>query len=268
MARLPTIEVREHGRPTDPVVVVLHGGPGAPGSARGLARALAPRFRVLEPLQRRAGDVPLTVARHVEDLLHVAPAGAALVGWSWGAMLALSFAAAYPARARRLALVGCGTYSEVTRAEYRRRMARRGGAPWAELQEAIARSEDGDERERLLARLAELGERVQGHELLPTDGADGVEVDAAGHQETWADVLRLQTAGVEPLAFRTIRSPVLMLHGAHDPHPGRATYELLRGFVPQLELCELAACGHTPWRERHAREPFLERLTRWLETDA
>src|SRR5690349_16643701 len=132
MRAMEPIEVRRWGgerggREGGQSVVVLHGGPGAPGSAAGLARALAPFFHVLEPLQRRAGSVPLTVARHVEDLAAVAPEPATLVGWSWGAMLGLSFAARYPSRVSRLVLVCCGTYDVASRALLRQTLDRRLG---------------------------------------------------------------------------------------------------------------------------------------------
>ena len=84
------IEVREYGE-SGPTVVLLHGGPGAPGSVASLARDLSSDFRVLEPLQRCSGNEVLTVERHCLDLAAVAPEKTLLVGWSWGAMLALSF---------------------------------------------------------------------------------------------------------------------------------------------------------------------------------
>lgn len=99
------IYVRRHASGTDQVVV-LHGGPGAQGSMEGLAHELASDFSVFEPWQRRAGTVPLTVSRHVEDLAEVAPPRSAIVGHSWGAMLGLSFATRYPDRVSRLVLVG------------------------------------------------------------------------------------------------------------------------------------------------------------------
>ena len=77
--------------------------------------------------------------------------------------------------------------------------------------------------------------------------------DAAGYMETWQDVLKLQREGCEPAAFKAIRCPVLMLHGDDDPHPGRATRNVLRQVIPQLEFVGIARCGHEPWRERHAR---------------
>ena len=102
-----TIEVRTYGAHGPPVVVV-HGGPAAGGTMAPVARRLAASFRVFEPIQRGSGELPLTVARHVEDLRDVAetiPEGLpALVGHSWGAMLALAFAAAHsdlsPGRSR------------------------------------------------------------------------------------------------------------------------------------------------------------------------
>ena len=72
------------------LVVVLHGGPGAPGAVRGVAEGLSDEFRVLEPLQRRhSGGSVLSVEGHVEDLAEVMPGPAAIVGHSWDAMLAL-----------------------------------------------------------------------------------------------------------------------------------------------------------------------------------
>lgn len=247
---------------------MLHGGPGAPGSAASLARDLAAHFRVLEPLQRRAGPVPLTVAGHVADLAAVLPDGAALVGFSWGAMLALSCAAAHPRRLRSLALVGCGTYDAAARGVFHAAIAKRlgeeGGRRLAELTALFEVAVDDADRDLLLGRVRGLIEPTLDFDPLPGFD-DEVEADGRGHQETWADVLRLQRAGVEPAAFASISCPGLMLHGDEDPHPGRATFEVLRRFVPQLRYRGFGRCGHRPWAERHAREPFLAALRAWLE---
>lgn len=266
MPPLPLIEVRRYGT-GGPLVAVLHGGPGAPGSMASLARELAGRFTVLEPRQRRSGGPPLTVARHVEDLAAALPEGAALVGHSWGAMLALSFAAAHPGRARSLALVGCGTYDPATREAFRQAVGERlGEGGRRRLEELTGRMEGASsdtELERLLGRLGDLMEGVMSHELLPGP-EDPVPLDGRGHRETWADVLRLQAEGREPAAFAAITCPALMLHGEDDPHPGPATFALLRRFLPRLQYRSFARCGHRPWAERWAREPFLAELGDWL----
>ena len=262
------IAVRRFGS-HGPLVALLHGGPGAAGDLADLARDLGGKFRVLEPLQRRHGGVPLTVARHVADLAQVLPEPAHVVGHSWGAMLGLSFAAAHPELVTSLCLVGCGTYDAATRAAYQRATdARLSGAARAELaglQARLVAERDPAERDALIARCGGLFAGAYAFDLLPRDPSDALPaVDAAGLDETWADVLRLQAEGVEPAAFAAIRAPVLMLHGDDDPHPGSEIRDLLRRHVPGLSYLGFARCGHDPWRERHAREPFLRALERWV----
>lgn len=259
------IDVRTYGD-SGPEVLVLHGGPGAQGSVAGLARALSDEFRALEPLQRRSGSVPLTVARHVADLAEVAPPTAPIVGCSWGAMLALSFAAAYPDRTAGLVLVGCGTYDVDSRALYEERMHERLGEEGVADAQAILRrieeAESAEEQDQFFDRLGDLVTKAQAYEPLATkEGAEAEPpFDRQGYQETWSDVLRLQETGQEPLAFSSIGVPVLMLHGADDPHPGNEIHAVLGTHLPHVKFELLDRCGHEPWNERHAREPFLRLL--------
>lgn len=260
------IQVRRHGA-SGPKVVVLHGGPGAPGSAVGLARGLADRFSVWEPLQRRAGSIPLTVSQHVTDLAEVMPAQAAVVGWSWGAMLGLSFAARFPDRVQAIALVGCGTYGAAERELYRDRMNQRLGPEgrnrMGSLAQQLESTPASPAMDQLLAEMGRLATTAQSYELLD-EANDDLPPDARGYRETWQDVLRLQRDGVEPASFGAIRSPVLMLHGDDDPHPGTDICGTLKRVIPQIDYVGFARCGHIPWRERHARQAFLRALCDWL----
>jgi len=121
--------VREYGS-SGPVVIVLHGGPGAAGHMARVARGLATSYRVVEPFQRGSSSEPFTVAKHVADLheiinFYTADCCPALLGASWGAMLALAYAAAHPSSAGPLVLVGCGTFDLAARAELERTVADR-----------------------------------------------------------------------------------------------------------------------------------------------
>lgn len=265
------MHIRTYGT-AGPWVIVLHGGPGAPGNVAAIARRLADSYRVLEPWQRRSetGGPRLTVDRHVEDLrelieMHCGGARPALVGTSWGAMLALAFAAKYPDRAGPLVLVGCGTFDRDARKKMHLTIAERTSD---DLRRRIAglpkEVPDPDER---------LG--VMGKLISPLYSCDPMEkeveyekCDARGHQETWSDMVRLQDDGVYPAAFAAIRSPVLMLHGAVDPHPGQMIRASLVPYLPQLEYHEWERCGHFPWLERTMREEFFEFLLRWLSERA
>jgi pimeloyl-ACP methyl ester carboxylesterase len=257
--------VREYGAGTS-TVMTLHGGPGAAGDLAPLARELAKRWRVLEPFQRGSGAGRLTVATHVQDLDEVIRARCGgqrpiLVGHSWGAMLALAYAASHPGTASALVLIGCGTFTAAARAEFKARLhARLTPAD----REELTRIEEtiGDEDQRYAAR-GRLMMRVYACDV--EDAPSEYEaVDALGHDETWTDMLRLQREGVYPAAFAAIRVPVLMIHGEVDPHPGTTIRDDLRTCIPHLEYVELAECGHSPWLERRARQRFYEVIDSWM----
>lgn len=263
---METIKVREHGK-TGPDVVVIHGGPGAQGSAASLAASLAPWARVREPIQRRSGILPLTVDQHAEDLFRVAPKKATYIGHSWGAMLALSFASLYPESVKSIVLVGCGAYDEASREEHARRtrvaLGPQGVARVSDLERRLAEATDPAWRDSLLGQLGDTIERAQSVDPIGVTIAD-TEPDAAGHEETWSDVIRLQKEGIEPVRFAGINCPVLMLHGENDPHPGTMIRDALHPYVPQLAYIGIHQCGHVPWYERHGREPFFRALRQWI----
>jgi pimeloyl-ACP methyl ester carboxylesterase len=241
METIGPLRVRTHGS-TGRTVVVLHGGPGAVGGAAGLAMGLSDQFRVLEPWQRGSGPEPLTVARHVEDLhllIQSLPGGQppVIVGESWGAMLALAYAAAHPEAPAALVLVGCGTFDLAARAKLAETLnsRRSSGRPYDYAPMAPAYEDD-----------------------LPEP------FDIVAHTQSWDDMVRLQQQGIYPDAFSVIRSRVLMVHGDHDPHPGPMIRDGLQEHIPHLEYRALARCGHSPWKEQFAREAFFELLKDWI----
>jgi pimeloyl-ACP methyl ester carboxylesterase len=256
--------VREYGHGLETLIAV-HGGPAAAGDLAPLARVLSQHWRVLEPYQRGSGGEPLTVATHVEDLDAVVREQCGgrpviLVGHSWGAMLALAYAAAHPTAPTALVLIGCGTFSQAARTEFEDRRKRASVAHQVALAQ-IARS-DHDPNRRLAVR-ARVMTRIYGFDV-DDDASDLVSIDAVAHSETWADMVRLQNAGVYPAAFAAIDCPVLMLHGDCDPHPGRLIRDDLAPYMLQLEYREFPRCGHSPWIERAAREEFLAFVNQWI----
>jgi pimeloyl-ACP methyl ester carboxylesterase len=231
-----------------------------------VARGLADSFRVLEPFQRGSGDEALTVARHVADLHELIESRCegtppALVGHSWGAMLALACAAAHPDRVRSLVLIGCGTFDPAARERMRAVCQERMDPGARDRMERLEHEfPDPDER---LAAMGKLIQRVHSCELIADEDEAGT-CDAPAHEETWADMLKQQERGVYPAAFAAIRSPVVMMHGALDPHPGRMIYAGLKPCLPQLEYREWERCGHYPWLENAARDEFHSFLRAWL----
>lgn len=261
------IKTRTYGD-AGPPVVVLHGGPGAPGYMAPVGRGLADAFRVWEPWQRGRGDESLTVARHVADLhavveqieAHCGETPPALVGHSWGAMLALAYAAAHPGCVSALILVGCGTFDAAARARMQTIIDER-------MSDALRRRlerlpEDVPDPDERLSTMGELMMPLYSYALV--SGGPTISADARAYRETWDDMVRLQNEGTYPAAFAAIRAPVLMLHGAVDPHPGSMIQTSLAPHVSRLEYHEWQRCGHYPWLERAVRDDFFGCLRRWL----
>lgn len=235
------LRVRRYGA-GGPLTIVLHGGPAATGNAAPIARELADAFRVLEPFQRGSGGDPLSVSTHIADLRGIIAALAGgerpvLMGESWGAMLALAYAAAHPETIGPIVLIGCGTVDVVARAKLA-----------ATLEARRARGENLYD----FAPLEAIAQSVD------------ASFDKAAHVQTWEDMIRLQREGVYPAAFAAITSPVLMLHGSYDPHPGKMIRDGLTPYIPELEYREFENCGHSPWIERLARDTFFATLRSWL----
>lgn len=256
------LHVREYGH-YGPRIIVLHGGPGAPGHTAPVARGLAGSYRVVEPFQRGSADERLTVARHVADLREVINFYAGrchppLLGASWGAMLALAYAAAHPGSTGPLILVGCGTFDLAARAELQRNIAERMND---DIRARLKCADQLDHDERLKAS-AEATMPIYAYVLASPHEED--KVDAQAHHETWDDMMRQQAEGIYPSAFAAIKVPILMVHGAFDPHPGRLIFAGLRPYLPQLEYRELERCGHYPWLERAAADGFFALVREWL----
>ena len=230
-----------------------------------VARGLADSFRLLEPLQRNSGDEPLSVALHVADLHALVEtrcrgARPALVGHSWGAMLALAYAAAHPGHVGSLVLIGCGTFDTTARDRMRAIVKERMDDSLRRRMERLP--QDIPDPDKRFSALGKLFETLYSYELIPSDHEEEG-VDARAHKESWEDMVRLQEEGVYPAAFASIDAPI-MLHGAFDPHPGRMIRAGLETFLPQLEYHEWERCGHSPWLEKSVRGEFFAVLREWL----
>lgn len=264
MDKPAAIKTREYGS-SGPYVFVLHGGPGAPGYMAPVCVRLGRDFRVVEPFERFSGEVELTVDRHIEDLAEVVTSYSkekvAIVGHSWGAVIGLAFAAKYPDLVERLVIVGCSTLDKESRAVMEKIRSER-------IDEKLAKEFDQidklyDDENSKLGAMGAMYQRIDSYELVRPP-QNTFRCDAAGHRQSWADLMRLEDKGVYPAAFAKITSPVLMMHGDYDSHPGPMIEASLRPYIKQLEYIEFQKCGHYPWLEKAAAKQFYEELQNWL----
>lgn len=253
----------DHG----PSVITLHGGPGAFGSITHLAQGLSNDFRVTEPWQRSSGEQPLTVAIHIDDLHKLILSRfnnekPALVGSSWGAMLALAYAAEHSDSINAIALVGCGTFDKASRKAMVQRRKQK-------ITDYISRHPEhkADLQLDIGAQIMKWHGMTDAYAPLEVDNnlSESESFDMQGHTETWQDMMRCQEAGIYPQSFSSVKVPAIMLHGANDPHPGTMIRDSLKRYIPHLEYHEFSKCGHDPEIEKYAKDDFFTVLSNWLK---
>lgn len=253
-----------------PEVVVLHGGPGAhhdyllPGFDR-----LATGRTLIHYDQRGGGrsqvgrDVPVGAAEHIHDLealrdvwgleqLH-------LLGYSWGALLAMLYVIEYPHRVASLALVSPAPAAAGERPGYEAALAARNSTPALkaariELQASDLRRTDLEGYGRRLFELA-----VAGYFHDPSRAAELTPFRITGRtqQAVWDSLGN--SYDLRP-ALRGLQVPAMVLHGDDDPIPmstARATADALGA-----ELVVLPDTGHVPYVE--AADAFTAALDRFL----
>jgi len=254
--------VREIG--VGPPVTVLHGGPGAqhdylfPTFGR-----LADEFRLHFYDQRGGGKSQVSEPHKVGWRDHVADLEALrkkweidrllLLGYSWGGLLALLYAAEYPGNVGALVLVapaaGWGDYHRRFKEEF----GRRGRA------EAVRRMREELETSGLkhsdppLYKRRRFNLSVAGYYMNPEDAysSETFVVQLQAQQATWAS---LRGHGPELKSrLQGLQIPTLILHGRHDPIP-LAWAEELASVLPVARLVVLENSAHVP----HMEEP--ERL--------
>jgi pimeloyl-ACP methyl ester carboxylesterase len=253
---------RKYGDPPHRVAVV-HGGPGAGGELAPVARMLAKSVGVLEPIQTAT-----SLDGQVEELKTLleehAELPATLVGFSWGAWLALIAAARHPHLARKLVLVGCGPfeerYTERLRAARLERLAPPERAEFDRLTEALSNPDTGPrEKDTFLERLGALVHKSDTYEAIATE-REVIPPSGEIFQNVWNAAAQMRRSGELLELARLVRCPVIAIHGDHDPHPADGVREPLASILREFRFVELERCGHSPWIERHACDAFYATL--------
>lgn len=269
--RVRGVEIFERRIGSGPPVVVLHGGPGAHHDYLLPGFDLLGNGRELIYYDQRGGgqspvgrEVPVGWREQVADLEVLRGLWGldrlALLGYSWGAMLAMLYAIEHPDRIDRLALVSPAPASKEERAEFDRRFQARTMTPElqarrAELRASGLRERDPEAHAKKLFALAVAG---YFHEPDRSEELIGFRVTERTQKEIWAS---LGDFDVRP-ALRRLTLPALVVHGDDDPIPwqtAKATADALHGAFHLL-----THCGHVPQVEAPdqlvaAVDPFLPR---------
>jgi proline iminopeptidase len=247
-----------------PLVVVLHGGPGAHHDY------LLPQYdrlatdRALLYYDQRGGgrspvprDTPVGWREHVADLEEVrrelALERLTLCGYSWGGLLAVLYLLEHPDRVERLALVSPASVTVAYRRQFDEEFARRMATPEiVRAREALRASGVRDQR-----RAFELSVAGYFRDFRDAKNLTAFRVNARTQQAVWDSLgeydLREQLRALRP------KPHALILHGTFDPIPIAGSRELAA--LLGADLVELPV-GHCPHVE--ATEDFVRTLDAFL----
>lgn len=248
---------RKYGRPPFRVAVV-HGGPGAPGEMAPVAKELAGGRGILEPLQT-AASLSGQAAELEAVLREQGDPPLVLIGHSWGAMLCFVLAAGHPALVSKLVLVSSGVFEEGYAAGIQAtRLGRLSSDAVAEAGALLRILDDpqAPDRDRAFARLGGLISRADAYDPLPPLD-ETIECQYDLHRKVWGEAQRLRSSGALLALGRSIRCPVVAVHGDYDPHPADGVRIPLSGVLADFRFVLLEKCGHRPWLERAARDRFF-----------
>jgi len=258
---------------TGPLVVVLHGGPGAhhdyllPQYDR-----LATGRELLYYDQRGGGrspvprETPVGWQEHVADLEAIRGALAlerlTLCGYSWGGLLALLYYVEHPGRVERLALVSPASPTAAYRRQFEEEFARRMAAPDVVAERKALRASGLRERdpEAYRKRAFELSVAGYFRDFRDARRLTPFRVTARTQDLVWASLgdydLRPR---IRETASRIPHPPSRIVHGTYDPipiHGSREVAEILRADFVELPV------GHCPHVE--ATEEFVPALDGFL----
>ena len=260
---------------TGPLVVVLHGGPGASHDYLLPQYDLLAKGRELFYYDQRGGgqsptprDAPLGWEAHVADLeeIRIALGRERLVicGYSWGGLLGLLYTLRHAERVERLALVAPAAITREWREAFETEFSRRMSAPERQAErEALKasglRERDPDAYQRRAFELS-----VMGYFKNPADAVrlTPFRVVARTQKAVWESLGDWDLRGeLEATASRSPFPASRILHGTSDPIPIASSREISR--LTGAELIPLD-CGHCPHVEVtsdfvHGLDEFLPR---------
>jgi proline iminopeptidase len=253
-------------------IIVLHGGPDFDhGYLLPDLDRLADAFRLIYYDQRgrgRSGDhvrpEEITLASDVDDLdqvrQHFKLESPALLGHSWGAVLALEYALRHPTHVSHMILMNPAPASASDVAVFRKAYAEKLGADMDRQREIVASAayQEGDPEAvavRYRLHFKPALKRPEHYEKLMatmkagfiSQGKEGIVKARAVEDRLMRDTWEADGYDLLP-RVRTLSVPTLVISGDHDFIPGEIAVHIARA-IPNARLVTLRDCGHFAYLE-------------------
>lgn len=251
-------------------IAVIHGGPGAPGSVAAIARELSKKnYGIIEPIQTKRTLEGQVLELH-EVLRNQGEGPTTLIGHSWGAWLAYIFATRFPTMVKKLILVSSGPFEDkfVNKLQ-ENRLSRLTDEETEEFHFLLSNLNDttGEDKDNYLSRLGEIVSKTDDYQVIPieTDITDLIKTEGDTYSSVWNEATKMRASGELIELSKLIECPVLAIHGDYDPHPEEGVRIPLTENLDNFRFILLEKCGHSPWKEKYAKDRFYGIILNELE---
>ena len=253
--------IHKHGNPPYQTAL-LHGGPGALGGMGTVAEELSKQSGILELIQTQK-SVQGQVDELKEQLKAAATFPVTLVGWSWGAWLGYLFASENPGLVRKLILVSSGAFESKYNVGFEEnRLNKLAPEERKKAERLIALLNSGKGDNVIFSKMGRLMTKADAYAY--DFDEPPVDVDLSIFETVWPEAAALRKSNKLIGYAQNISCPVVAIHGEYDSHPVEAIEISLSENLKDFRMIRLKKCGHTPWREKFARDMFYKVLQQEL----
>lgn len=246
--------------------VVVHGGPGAPGGMKPVARELSALCGVLETLHSADSiDGQIVELKTAIEANTTSPI--ILIGHSWGAWLSYYFAARYPRLVKKLILVGSGSFEEKYLSamnNHRESRLREEENIRVEKLAKIINDPNAENRNSALSEFGKLMSKADSFAPICLED-EALDFQPNVFQSCMNEINHLRRSGKLLEIGKNIECPVIAIHGEDDSHSFQGVKEPLTKVIKDFRFILLEKCGHTPWNEIYAKDKFYEILREELD---
>ncbi len=250
--------IRKYGK-VPFVVGLIHGGPGAQGEMQAVAQRLAGDFGVLEFLQT-ARSVQGQIEELHAQISQSVQYPIVLAGYSWGAWLGFLFTARYPSLVKKLILISSPSFSKQYVNDLMPvRLNRLSTVKKEEAEKLFVFINSGQADSKQLERFGELMSMADTFDY-DSCFKEEVKTNKEIFHSVWSEAAKLRETDKLLLYAGKITCPVTAIHGLYDPHPVEGIEEPLTENLCCFKMIKMDKCGHSPWKERQAKDNFYKIL--------
>jgi|AntRauTorckE6833_2_1112554.scaffolds.fasta_scaffold00234_36 pimeloyl-ACP methyl ester carboxylesterase len=241
-------------------VLTLHGGPGALGELSELSKELSNEHSVIEHLQVKdtinllLDDIKKTITEQAETPVTI-------IGYSWGAWLAILFTSKYQKLVEKLILVSSGPFLEKDSKnimdERGNRFNKKDKKEFLKLCKKFSDSNVITDKD--FERFISLIEKADSYQLIENKN-DNLDFRYNLYKKIWKEAAALRKNKVLISSLEKIDINIKIIHGSYDPHPADGVIKALDELNKKYEYKLLEKCGHIPWKEEYAKDKFYKTL--------